>query len=444
MGAVGEVASGIIEEYSQVDEILKLQGLGGRMLDGQAVDLTSFSGRIYSFCADLFSGALPENARRVRDIHEYVETFQQPLQDLFQATWRRPSFSDDFFQGTKKLLHVRAKMQITGWEESILASEDQDVVSQYKAFSKSLDLLQTFAKLHVREWLNSARSSLPKAKKQEIARWFEANQEQLKFAGYSDGIAYAAEEIPAGSILLHNHLACVAQRHLKGQTTSTMQKMAIIKGKIHEWATGLPYTHAMICLGGGKFVHMEKANESSEEKVQACCSGELQWEDYTDAKRQEQGKAPKIFYECDIVEPNAEEFAKVVSHDPIHSVQQAQKVTQRFFTDQKPGSWRHCLEEAHKAKPIKVRVQDLCMTVYRPQRPAHYNPRVVFDQMHVRGEGLSCTGLISSSLAKFGVDINPAKKVHKLSPADFALSKYYTVLYSSNQEKIYKLKFIKK
>jgi len=391
--------------------------------------------RIVTFFQDLFSGNAYK-ANDNKDFDRYYTALDGKIKDLTKLAGNKSDGSQTlFFEGMKDLWHVEAKIQYLGWAESLKDNEN------YKKFKTDLGNLQKTATANVKDWIAKGNDSYPTVQRQAIGRWIEAGSEEdgkrIQFAGYSNEIAFKAEEVPCGAVMLYNPDALKVRDKINGHGTSAKHIIKKIKTFFCNLFTGMPVTHAMASLGGGKYFHVDKVSESSGKQTGSGCSGIPQEEDFTTAGPNRKGKV-KYMFEYEIMVPNYAEFGKTLLAEG-HIKENSPAAVDAYLKK----DWTATIKstEGTKESPAtQSSFWDIISTVFGSTRPEGY---VIEDVFNPRPEsGYSCSGLVSASLAKHGIDIveKQGKRVNKAAPADFAKTPYYDVAYSSNREGVEALK----
>lgn len=405
------------DEKTTLDTILKLNGEGGRIRNGKIWNTSTYFGNFCLAMHDLWHGS----SRKSSDLNEFNK-----LNDLLRARIRTLQFTQNepneaWYRDIKTLLHVNAKFQATGWSKSLKND------ANYECFTSALQELKAHAVKSVKTWVDHQEclSEAEINERKEIARWIEADEAQLEFAGYMDAVPWRADEVPAGAILLTNPKALKLRNKILGFKQSWGQYIASglmkgikeIKAIVCGLMTGYPVTHAMFSMGNGRFFHVDK-----DESSRWGCSGVARIEDHSLASRQSKAKPgvkakPKIWFDHEIMLPNRANIEKRLPKG---------KTYDKFMAD--------CLEEFEKIANSKEKVKTTFGTLVkvpfgRPRPEKNYDPATVYDNNIMRGEGMSCSGTICGAMAKHGYDFAKQLniKVEKASPTDFLISSDYDI-----------------
>lgn len=394
---------GGISKNLSLDHILELNRIRSRIRKGPHALKRSVWEKIVLFFKDIFCGGCKKTD--IKEFRLYNPLLSRKITDL-QKQQEKPD--DEFFKSLKTLLHAQAKIQFTGWSKSLRN------VPEYQEFTNALLELQKQAQKTVKIW--HSKSKLPQQQKDTLKRWAEADENQLKFAGYCNEIVYRADEVPIGSVLLVNPYGLRMRNKILRIKPNWEQKMQVLKGAFFRIAMPLPLIHSMVALGDGKFFHISKYNETKGKSLGIRGGGVL--EDFSEASR---GGKPKYLYGYEIMVPNKEAFEKVVREDLNKFLQE------KWLPTIKRGIGATVL-------PRCTALDSVCCT----KRPAVYDLKKTYNPR--RKKGYSCSGIISASYAVHGIDIAPQKKVDRTAPADFALSPIFDVAFSNSRQKLEQLR----
>lgn len=397
-----------------LDYILELNDKCNRVRKGAHKEPVSIWNRIELFFKDLFTGGC-----RKTDIQEYLRFSPLIEKKITVLQSQQDNPSDAYYLGIKELLHVKAKIEYTGWAESL------NNVEQYQQFSLALENLQQKAKVSTRKWLDTPTTIASEAK-ENIRRWIQADRQQLLFAGYSNEIVFTADEVPAGAVLLYNPRSLQARDKVLKFNTEFTNTVKRIKTVFCRWFTGLPVTHAIASLGGGKYFHVDKVSEESGKQL-GVCSGIPMEEDLSIEKRKQNGKkGPKYLFEYEVLLPNKERFAEALNC--------SMGEVDTFFKEKWSATICSAGAQPGMSAPTVSNGWDIISTVLWSTRPEDYDITKVFQARPKTG--YSCSGLISSSLAKYGIDIvkKQNKRVNKAAPADFVKTPFYDLAFCSDRK----------
>lgn len=399
--------SGISLVTPSFEHILSLGESCTRIRKSKFALHTPWHRKVVLFFRDLFYGGCPVTDRA--EYRRYSALINR------EVTWLKDHQStpnDEFFTRLKVLLHVKAKFDFTGWSKSLQNGSD------FKEFTEGLAKLKAHAITTVDQWVNDSTTALSKREKHSIRRWVEADELQLQFAGYSNEIVYKAEEIPVGAVLLNNHPAYLVSNRLRGFKKTIMQRIKGIRNVVCRIFTGLPLIHTVAALGGGRFIHVAKDNESTGKRI-GVCVGRPEIEDFSDEARTKAGKKPKYMFGYDVMLPNHQRFSDVlgIPRDQVET----------FLKNE----WKPLLEASTK-HPL-TSFWNMVGTICNSTRPSTYNIRTVYQEKP--GKGYSCSGLVSAVFARFGLDpVEKCKKrVEKAAPADFVRSNLFDIGFANNR-----------
>ncbi len=183
--------------------------------------------------------------------------------------------------------------------------------------------------------------------------------------------------------------------------------------------TGMPLTHATASLGGGKYIHVDKIVQSSGNKT-GLCSGFPVVEDMGPAARGNKGS--KYLFEYEVLVPNYAEFGKALNLPDKAAVE-------KFFKE----DWTKTMVSSTGPGATKSTCIEVFATVFNTARPKKYDITKVFNPRPK--VGYSCSGLISTYLARYGIDVVKKynKQVNKTTPADLMRSPLFTIAYSNDR-----------
>lgn len=379
-----------LDEISVTEKILGLKDYGDRVRHQSEGFLT----RIWNAVKSCFS-----SYQQRADKAEFLKYYPLLDKKITLLNIEKDQSTEQFYSGVKELLHVQAKIQFTGWAKNL------GNIPEYAEFKNALQKLQNIAKEGIEKWVSTeSLTGLPKIEKEKIKLWINANTEQLSYAGYSNEIPLWSNSIPIGAVLLYNPQSKQNKKH-----SNLLKK---IKAFFCNLFTGLPVTHAFTHLGEGKFFHVGKTGTFS---------GTPREEDFSS----------RFLYNCEILVPNRREFAKAFEC-PEGQVDEVMKHWS--------ATLRTAGEQSNMAPPTRSKFWDIISTVLPSCRPKNYNIRNVFQARPKNG--YSCSGLVSSALAKYGIDIVEKfkKRVDRASPADFARTRYYDIAFSNDRPKLEKFR----
>lgn len=325
--------------------------------------------------------------------------------------------SSKFFHRMKRILHVKAKMDYTGWSSSLKEHRD------YKVYTAAIANLKAHSMANVDAWVSDPAKRGSAKTKKNICRWIKADDLQLKFAGYSNEIVYKAEEVPVGAVLLNHHEAYIAGNYLRGFKPSFMQRVNGLRDYFCKWFTGMPLVHAVAAIGQGRFLHVAKDNSETGESI-GCCNGKPLIEDYSDAKRGKKGT--KYMFGYEIMMPNYAKMGKAAGK----TAAEMRNIIENDWVATLEGSQKHALTSFF----------NMVGTICNSSRPDDYDITQVYQDNPETG--YSCSGLISAVFARYGVDIaqHNLKRLDKVSPADFALSEMFDIEFSNDRPLLEKLR----
>lgn len=400
-----------------LDHILALNNSCTRVRKSRNAESLSIIARIVRFVKDFFA-----SGRKQNDIHEfnrYKSLIALEITTL-QGLQNTPSDSLDFDQYYKKLktlLHVKGKFEFTGWSKSLKKHED------YLQFIENLNDLSQHARIGVKAWIDSSKDGATPLERASLGRWIEATDEQIKFAGYSNEIAYRAEEIPLGAVILANPRAIMVKDRLDGKRFSFIKYLRLILGVIYKIFTGFPVIHAMASLGNGRFVHLSSSRQTKGAQIKG--GSQPIAEDFSKG-------SPKYFFGYEVMIPNHQKIGKTLSF--------SQEQIEMGAVTEVLEKWSKTILSATEPeigtlKPPKIStVKNILATIFNRSRPKNYDPTKEF-KSHP-DYGYSCSGFISASLAHHGIDIakRANKKVHKIPPAGFIATELYDVAYSNDRQ----------
>lgn len=403
-----------------LDHILALDDSCGRVRQSKNAESLSVGQRILRFARDLFSSGVKQND--VQEFNLYSPLIIREIEQLKE--WQHnPEYVDQFYNKLKTLLHVKAKIDFTGWSKNI---QNQP---EYIKFVRNLELLAQHAVTGVRQWINNCSDSEKRIERHQIGRWIEADSLQLEFAGYSNEIAYKAEDVPLGAVILANPKALLIRDRLNGNGLSFSRLIQLIASFFYKLFTGLPVIHAIASMGKGHFVHLSSSSETTGKSVK----GGYQPipEDYSKETREAQGLGAKYFFGYEVMLPNHQKIGKALN---LTSEQIAHGEVNHVLEQ-----WRETIVSTTIPHPITAQEpkisdsRNIIAAIFNTKRPENYNSAEEF-QSHP-DYGYCCSGLISASLAKHGIDITEStnKKASKATPADFALTHLFDIGYSNDR-----------
>lgn len=369
--------------------------------------------KIVLFFKDVFCGGCKKTD--IEEYNRYKKAINREVRWLQKYQNDAKGGSDVYFLRMRRILHVKAKMDYTGWSNSL-----KDI-QLFKTFETAVGALQKNAAALVDQWVADDSTKISRENKHSISRWIKADPLQLKFSGYSNEIVYKAEEVPVGAVLLNNSPAYLASNRMRGFRLTLQQRFDVIRNFFCRIFTGLPLIHAVAALGGGRFIHVAKDNEATGEHV-GMCKGLPMLEDLSNAARAKQKKEPKYMFGYEIMVPNYERMAKELGKEP----QEVMAMIQKDWTATLLSSQKH----------PKTSFWNMIGTILNSKRPEKYDITKVFE-LNPR-KGYSCSGLISAAFARHGIDVVKAsrKRIEKAAPADFAKSPLFDILYSNDRQKL--------
>ena len=418
---------------STINTIISLDGECGRYRNGVAIRISNIFKKIFYFIKDFFSGGI--NRVNRLQFKKVQPILLQEVQDLQKQKDQLPK--DEFFLRVKKMLQVKGKIYMTGWEKSILKSKP--LKQEYREFLFELKKLQSLAVESVEDW-KKKESTYSKEEKHSVSRWILANEEQVKFSGYSNEIAYKASEVPVGAVLLYNPKARMVQDKMRGHNKVFLNVMQKIKLSFCNFFTGYPTTHALVSIGNGKIVHMDKENEATGASSFGC-SGTYQEEDHSLKARQVRAKAigkdsagvdERIYYGFDIMLPNYDKFHESLFPEVDKKELSKEKAKEEVEKELQEG-WVKTLASAEEK--VTTTLGSMFKTVFRSKRPKKgYDIKKVFNPENKAA--YSCSGLIGVTFGKHGIDVSKDlnTRVEKVSPTDFLTAPMFDILYANNRK----------
>jgi hypothetical protein len=365
--------------------------------NGAALNINNIFERIIYFIVDLFTGGT-----KALDNREFDLVWQRSLNEKIgelEDLASHDNYNADFFAGLKKVLLVKAKLEVSGWARHLNGN------ANYQSLVERVGLLHTLGKEHVATWAEHERAGSGQHPA-EVRRWIEASEFQRKFAAASPSgqLPYKMSEIPAGSVLLTDVDSSMAGLRAKGLKPTFCQYFQQFKAGLVKLMTGSSVIHAEIALGGGRFFHLDKVEGQ-------VLSGSGVIEDRNLDSRGE----PRICFQHQIWTPNRDRIVENYNREnPSHPVRDFDELFDQMRT-----------RVDNEGRAVCGNILSIAKPGIPSRRPTNYDPHTAWDPRS--GKNYACSGVVAALYGKFGTDIGRqfGKMAEDVSPADYQHSEYF-------------------